>query len=143
MPVDDALAIAVQIIAGLEEAHAKGVIHRDLKPSNVMLTPARQVKLVDFGLAKTAAVEPIAEESIEPITEVGLVVGTARYMSPEQVTGGDVDTRTDVWAFGCVLFEMLTARPVFAGPLRLRGRRRRAARRAGLERAAGGRARAA
>ena len=115
VPLEEALAIAVQIVAGLEEAHAKGVIHRDLKPSNVMLAPGRQVKLVDFGLAKTAAVERDVEESIEPITEIGLVVGTARYMSPEQVTGGDVDTRTDVWAFGCVLFEMLTGRPVFAG----------------------------
>jgi serine/threonine protein kinase/Tol biopolymer transport system component len=115
MPVDEALATAVQITAGLEEAHAKGVIHRDLKPSNVMLTPARQVKLVDFGLAKTASTGPDADDSVEPITEVGLVVGTARYMSPEQVTGNDVDTRTDVWAFGCVLYEMLTARPVFPG----------------------------
>jgi Tol biopolymer transport system component len=115
VPIDEALAIAGQIIAGLEEAHAKGVIHRDLKPSNVMLTPSRQVKLVDFGLAKTAAVQAAGDESMEPITEIGLVVGTARYMSPEQVTGGDVDTRTDVWAFGCVLFEMLAARPVFAG----------------------------
>ena len=115
LPLEEALAIAVQIVAGLEEAHAKGVIHRDLKPSNVMLAPGRQVKLVDFGLAKTAAVERDAEESIEPITEIGLVVGTARYMSPEQVTGGDVDTRTDVWAFGCVLYEMLTGRPVFGG----------------------------
>ena len=115
LPLEEALAIAVQIVAGLEEAHAKGVIHRDLKPSNVMLAPGRQVKLVDFGLAKTATVERDVEESIEPITEIGLVVGTARYMSPEQVTGGDVDTRTDVWAFGCVLFEMLAGRPVFSG----------------------------
>jgi eukaryotic-like serine/threonine-protein kinase len=115
VPVEEALAIAVQIIAGLEEAHAKGVIHRDLKPSNVMLTPTRQVKLVDFGLAKTAAVRADPDESVEPITEIGFVVGTARYMSPEQVTGSDVDTRTDVWAFGCVLYEMLTARPVFPG----------------------------
>ena len=138
VPLEEALAIAVQIVAGLEEAHAKGVIHRDLKPSNVMLAPGRQVKLVDFGLAKTAAVERDAEESIEPITEIGLVVGTARYMSPEQVTGGDVDTRTDVWAFGCVLFEMLTGRPVFARALRVGGRRRPPSRRAGLERAAPG-----
>ena len=115
LPVDEALALAVQIVAGLEEAHAKGVIHRDLKPSNVMLTSDRHVKLVDFGLAKTSAVRPDLDESVEPITEVGIVVGTARYMSPEQVKGEDVDTRTDVWAFGCVLFEMLTARPVFAG----------------------------
>jgi len=112
--VEDALAIAIQIIAGLEEAHAKGVIHRDLKPSNVMLTPAGHVKLVDFGLAKTASPRAEAGESVEPITEIGLVVGTARYMSPEQVTGAEVDTRTDVWAFGCVLYEMLTAKPVFS-----------------------------
>jgi serine/threonine protein kinase/Tol biopolymer transport system component len=115
VPLEEALSIAVQIVSGLEEAHAKGVIHRDLKPSNVMLAPGRQVKLVDFGLAKTASVERDGDESIEPITEIGLVVGTARYMSPEQVTGGDVDTRTDVWAFGCVLYEMLTGRPVFGG----------------------------
>ncbi|MEO5821091.1 MAG: protein kinase [Vicinamibacteraceae bacterium] len=115
LPVDEAVAIAVQIIAGLEEAHGKGVTHRDLKPSNVMLTPARQVKLVDFGLAKTSAVHSAVEDSIEPITAIGVVVGTARYMSPEQVKGEDVDSRTDVWAFGCVLFEMLTARPAFAG----------------------------
>jgi serine/threonine protein kinase/Tol biopolymer transport system component len=115
VPVDEALGLAVQIVAGLEEAHAKGVIHRDLKPSNVMLTPDRHVKLVDFGLAKTAAVEPDPADSMDPITQVGVVVGTARYMSPEQVKGEDVDTRTDVWAFGCVLYEMLTARPVFGG----------------------------
>jgi serine/threonine-protein kinase len=115
MPVDEAIAVAVQIVAGLEEAHAKGVIHRDLKPSNVMLARGRDVKLVDFGLAKTAAVQPHVDESAEPITQIGIVVGTARYMSPEQVKGEDVDPRTDVWAFGCVLFEMLTARPAFAG----------------------------
>jgi serine/threonine protein kinase/Tol biopolymer transport system component len=115
VPVDEALAIAVQIIAGLEEAHAKGVIHRDLKPSNVMLTPAGNVKLVDFGLAKTSTLQPDPAESIDPITQIGLVVGTARYMSPEQVTGREVDTRTDVWAFGCVLYEMLSAKPVFGG----------------------------
>jgi serine/threonine-protein kinase len=115
MPVAEAIGVALQIVAGLEEAHAKGVIHRDLKPSNVMLTRGRDVKLVDFGLAKTAAVQPDLEHTADPITQVGIVVGTARYMSPEQVRGDEVDARTDVWAFGCVLYEMLTSRPAFAG----------------------------
>ena len=115
MPIPEALAIALQIVAGLEEAHAKGVIHRDLKPSNVMLTRDGRVKLVDFGLAKTMAPRASAHEAPEPITVVGIVLGTARYMSPEQVMGEDVDGRTDVWAFGCVLYEMLTGRPAFPG----------------------------
>ncbi len=115
MPVAEALGVAGQIVAGLEEAHGKGVIHRDLKPSNVMLTPNGHVKVVDFGLAKTAGTRPAFDELAEPITLAGVVLGTARYMSPEQVKGEHVDTRTDVWAFGCVLYEMLTARPVFAG----------------------------
>ena len=115
MPVEEARAVAGQIVAGLEEAHGKGVMHRDLKPSNVMLTPDGRVKLVDFGLAKSARPRPAADVSAEPITSPGVVLGTARYMSPEQVKGEDVDMRTDVWAFGCVLYEMLTARPVFAG----------------------------
>jgi serine/threonine protein kinase len=115
MPVEEALAVAVQIVAGLEEAHAKGVIHRDLKPSNVMLTPDGRAKLVDFGLAKKAKPRLHRDVSAAPITEVGIVLGTARYMSPEQISGDDVDERTDVWAFGCVLYEMLTAQPAFAG----------------------------
>ena len=115
MPIEEARAVAGQIVAGLEEAHGKGVMHRDLKPSNVMLTPDGRVKLVDFGLAKSARPRPAADISVDPITSPGIVLGTARYMSPEQVKGEDVDMRTDVWAFGCVLYEMLTARPVFAG----------------------------
>lgn len=115
MPIPEALAIALQIVAGLEEAHAQGVIHRDLKPSNVMLTRDGRVKLVDFGLAKTMGPRASAHEPAEPITVVGIVLGTARYMSPEQVMGEDVDGRTDVWAFGCVLYEMLTGRPAFPG----------------------------
>jgi hypothetical protein len=115
MPIDEAIDTAGQIVAGLEEAHAKGVIHRDLKPSNVMLTPDRRVKVVDFGLAKTVAPRPALDVSAEPITMSGVVIGTARYMSPEQVKGENADTRSDVWAFGCVLYEMLTARPVFPG----------------------------
>ncbi|HKS57310.1 MAG TPA: protein kinase [Steroidobacteraceae bacterium] len=115
LPVTEALAVAVQIVAGLEEAHAQGVIHRDLKPSNVMLTRAGRVKLVDFGLAKTVDTRGTAQEAVEPITKIGIVLGTARYMSPEQVMGEDVDVRTDVWAFGCVLYEMLTGQPAFPG----------------------------
>src|SRR5262249_11428673 len=92
-----------------------GVIHRDLKPSNVMLTRDNRAKLVDFGLAKTIGPRHHPDEPAASITAVGLVLGTARYMSPEQVMGEDVDVRTDVWAFGCVLYEMLTAKPAFPG----------------------------
>ena len=115
MPLGEALAVAGQIVAGLEEAHGKGVIHRDLKPSNVMLTSGGRVKLVDFGLAKPVGSRPALDVSANPITAAGVVIGTARYMSPEQIKGENVDTRTDVWAFGCVLYEMLAARPAFAG----------------------------
>ncbi len=115
LPIAEALAVASQIVDGLEEAHAKGVIHRDLKPSNVMLAPGLRAKLVDFGLAKTASTRDDQANLTESITEVGAVVGTARYMSPEQVRGKEVDARTDVWAFGCVLYEMLAGQAAFPG----------------------------
>jgi hypothetical protein len=115
MSIDEAVGVAAQIAAGLEEAHGKGVMHRDLKPSNVMLTPDGHVKLVDFGLAKTTRTRAALSESAGAITSPGVLLGTARYMSPEQVKGEHVDMRSDVWAFGCVLYEMLTARPAFSG----------------------------
>ena len=115
MPVDQALPLALQIAAALAEAHGKGIVHRDLKPGNILLTPAG-VKLLDFGLAKrqplTAAAD--ATTSLE-LTEVGSIVGTAAYMSPEQAEGKPVDARSDIFSFGLVLYEMLSGRKAFAG----------------------------
>jgi hypothetical protein len=110
----DAVAIARQIAAGLQGAHTKGVIHRDLKPANIKVTPDGTVKLVDFGLAKLLQSLNI-DESIPDISRQGVVMGTVAYMSPEQARGKPVDGRTDVWAFGCVLYEMLVGRAAFHG----------------------------
>ena len=110
LAVPDALKIARQIASGLEAAHAKGIVHRDLKPSNVMLTHDGTVKLLDFGLAKARSAVVDAET-----TGAGVVLGTVAYMSPEQARGADTDSRTDIWAFGCVLSEMLTGHKLFAG----------------------------
>jgi Tol biopolymer transport system component len=111
----EAVAVATQVADGLAEAHGKGVIHRDLKPSNVMLAPGGRAKLVDFGLAKTSAPARGGRLSTDLQTAAGIVVGTAPYMSPEQINGEEVDARTDVWAFGCVLYEMLAGREAFRG----------------------------
>ena len=122
LPIQEALTVARQIADALEAAHEKGIIHRDLKPANIKITPDGTVKVLDFGLAKVFATEesgsdvsqmptPIAIER----TREGVIAGTAAYMSPEQARGKAVDKRTDIWAFGCVLYEMLTARPAFRG----------------------------
>ena len=114
--VDEATRIADAIAAGLEAAHDKGIIHRDLKPANISLTPNGGVKVLDFGLAKCLRAEvPERATQTDTGTREGAVLGTAAYMSPEQARGLAVDKRTDIWAFGCVLYEMLTGRVAFSG----------------------------
>jgi serine/threonine protein kinase len=113
IPAREALGIARQITAALEAAHAKGIIHRDLKPSNVKLTPAGIAKVIDFGIAKAVSDDHAGPGRSMTATSTGMIVGTAAYMSPEQARGGPIDKRTDIWAFGCVLYEMLTGRQPF------------------------------
>ncbi len=122
IPMDEALPIARQIAEALEAAHEQGIIHRDLKPANIKVRPDGMVKVLDFGLAK--AMDPTGGSSANAMnsptlsmhaTQAGIILGTAAYMSPEQAAGKAVDKRSDLWAFGVVLLEMLTGRPVFAG----------------------------
>ena len=121
IPLDEALAIAKQIAEALEYAHDKGVIHRDLKPANIKVTADGTVKVLDFGLAKALLDKPTtADPSNSPTlsmnaTVAGVILGTAAYMSPEQARGKAVDKRTDIWAFGCVLYELLCGHPAFEG----------------------------
>src|SRR2546428_7202681 len=121
LSIKEALPICIQIAEALEAAHQKGIIHRDIKPGNVKLTHEGRVKVLDFGLAKVYAPEgpglnltELPTLSTEP-TDEGRILGTPAYMSPEQVRGKPLDKRTDIWAFGCVLFELLTGRKAFAG----------------------------
>ncbi|MGC2736275.1 MAG: serine/threonine-protein kinase, partial [Candidatus Acidiferrales bacterium] len=118
LPLDETLPIAKQISEGLEYAHERGIIHRDLKPSNLKQTPDGQVKILDFGLAKalegeTTELELQNSPTLSAAsTRTGVLLGTAAYMSPEQARGKRVDRRADIWAFGCVLYEMLTGERV-------------------------------
>jgi serine/threonine protein kinase/Tol biopolymer transport system component len=113
LPLDGALTIARQIADALEAAHEKGIVHRDLKPANIKITPAGVVKVLDFGLAKIASGSDSGSDLSH--SRVGAIFGTAAYMSPEQARGHNVDKRSDIWAFGCVLYEMLTGRLAFPG----------------------------
>jgi len=125
IPVDETLAIARQIVDALEAAHEHGIVHRDLKPANIKVREDGTVKVLDFGLAKLAqapgpgpqAPDFTASPTITSpaMTQLGVILGTAAYMSPEQARGKAVDKRADIWAFGCVLFEMLTGRRAFEG----------------------------
>ena len=120
IPLDEALPIAKQIAEALEAAHEAGVIHRDLKPANIKVKDDGTVKVLDFGLAKALDTTPEGDPSQSPTltaaaTQMGVILGTAAYMSPEQARGKPVDKRADIWAFGAVLFEMLTGRRAFAG----------------------------
>jgi Tol biopolymer transport system component len=118
LSIEEALGVATQVAEALEAAHEKGIIHRDLKPGNIKVKPDGSVKVLDFGLAKTVESADLLSNSptfTAAASEAGLIIGTAAYMSPEQARGRTVDKRTDIWAFGCVLYQMLTGRQAFDG----------------------------
>ena len=107
LPVDEAIDIATQIAQGLAKAHESGIVHRDIKPANIMVSESGEVKIVDFGLAKLSGQTKM--------TQLGTTIGTAAYMSPEQMKGEKVDHRTDIWSLGVVMYEMLTGKLPFKG----------------------------
>src|SRR5712691_10609771 len=119
IPLEEALRIARQIADALEAAHEKGITHRDLKPGNIKVKPDGTVKVLDFGLAKIHAGPALSGENSPTLTigmtQAGMILGTAAYMSPEQARGKEVDKRTDIWAFGAVLYELLAGKRAFAG----------------------------
>src|SRR3954467_1980129 len=122
LPLEDVLRITRQIADALEAAHEKGITHRDLKPANIKIKPDGTVKVLDFGLAKMPEPAPASADlensptlTLEQATRVGTIMGTAAYMSPEQARGKAVDKRSDIWAFGVVLHEMLTGKRLFGG----------------------------
>ena len=124
IPVDEVLPIAKQIAEALEAAHEQGIIHRDLKPANIKVRDDGTVKVLDFGLAKALDTTTFSNPNVTQsptittpamMTGIGIILGTAAYMSPEQAKGRPVDRRADVWAFGCVLYEMVTGTRPFGG----------------------------
>ena len=122
LALDEAMPMARQIADALDAAHAQGIVHRDLKPANIKIRPDGTVKVLDFGLAKAVAGEPSSASVTQPptitspaLTQLGVILGTAAYMSPEQARGRPADKRSDIWAFGAVLYEMLTGKRAFEG----------------------------
>jgi Tol biopolymer transport system component len=120
LPIDETLAIATQMCDGLEAAHERSIVHRDLKPANIKVRPDGTIKILDFGIARVLASDTTADTANSPTmlggsTDAGIILGTAAYMSPEQARGRAVDKRADIWAFGCIVYEMLAGAPTFGG----------------------------
>ena len=115
LPVREAVDLATQVASALAAAHARGIVHRDIKPENIMIRPDGYMKVLDFGLAKLTSQQTVADAVTMVRTDPGMVMGTPRYMSPEQLRGQETDPRTDVWSTGVVLFEMVAGRAPFLG----------------------------